>query len=200
MATFTWYGQNPSGAVVINAANRLGFANYAGTYPTPAQYGPVTVGAYPNLTYHASGSTGAPSGSGTWALYGFYATKYDGGSGLTWYKPDLSTSTVYANTYVPSGSVPVKIAFSHATPVATQNAQFWAYDGTSSTANPTNVTVYAFQAESGSWANVTPGSPLSLTDQTTSDIVHYYFLGISATPTAAGAQTALGFWMSLEYY
>lgn len=113
----------------------------------------------------------------------------------------------------------IRIHFNNSVdPVQTQNAYFRAYDRSDINNAPSGVDVYAYEASSSSsgvvdvtdasglnlfgdtaWTQISGATALPLLDHTFSDQDHYYFIGVSASPTSIGTKTQFGFYTELEY-
>lgn len=182
MATFTWYLQGTS-PTTVDATDIYQFA--AGTFNSP-----ITVGSY-NDTTHVETSVGGDKSSGNTPKSSKYLTSSTvsisgGGS------QNLNTVT--------TANCPVKINFSHGTSVNTTAAVFYAYDGTTTTAAPTEVTFKAAEQGDGTWTDAEgSASAVSLNDQAASTS-HDFFILASVSPDTVGLKTAFRFRCELTYY
>lgn len=91
--------------------------------------------------------------------------------------------------------------------VQTQNTSFRAFDRSNINNNPSGVTVYACEiikpsptvrgSGDTSWTQIAgSGSTLSMADQTTETGVHYFYVGLSVTPTSIGEKLFGLYWES----
>lgn len=94
--------------------------------------------------------------------------------------------------------------------VETQNTSFRAFDRSNIDNDPSGVIVYAAEiikpnpvvrgSGDQNWTAIAgSGSTLSLDDQTTPTGVHYWYVGLTATPTSIGEKTNLGFYFETEF-
>jgi len=182
MATFTWYLQGTS-PTTIDATDYVQFA--AATFNSP-----ITVGSF-NDTTHVETSVGGDKSSGNTPKNSKYLTSSTvsisgGGS------QNLNTVTT-ANS-------PLKINFSHGTSVQTTAAVFYAYDGTTTTAAPTEITYYAAEQGDSTWTSAEgSASAISLNDQAASTSHDFYIL-TSASPDTVGLKTAFRLRIELTYF
>lgn len=95
----------------------------------------------------------------------------------------------------------VRIHFSDgSTSISTENATFYAYDGTTDATAPTNVTAYALERSDAAWtACGGSASAVSLTNQG-ANINHYFYVAMSVSPDTVGEKTAFAWKISLDYY
>lgn len=184
MATFTWTAQLTSGTLTIGATDKVGF--YGASFGDA-----ITVGAYQDST-HIENS----GGTHQCTVNHVHNLKY---GDATHFTLDGGASTLLAAGAPTTAQCPLKINFAHASAVATSAAKFWAYDGSTDTAVPTNVTVKAIEQSNTSWG--TPAgraSAITLADQA-SNTSHDYYIGVSASPAAVGDLTAFAFKIELTY-
>jgi hypothetical protein len=180
MATFTWYLQGGT-PTTIEATDKIQFAG--------ATFGSaINVGSYQDTT-HVESNVGADDSSGNTPKNSKY---------LTSSTVDIGAGSVDLDS-VSTANCPLKINFSHASSVTTTSAIFYAYDGTTTTAVPTDITFYAAEQGDANWT-AAGGSAAALTiaDDTTGTS-HDYFLLISASPSAVGLKTAFACRIELVY-
>lgn len=84
--------------------------------------------------------------------------------------------------------------------ISTENAKFYAYDGTTESAPPTSITMKALEQGDSVWSTIAgSGTYLGLADQA-SAINHYFYIALSASPNTSGDKTAFAFKVELDYY
>ena len=140
---------------------------------------PITVGSYNDST-HVETSVGGNKSSGNTPKSSKYLTSttvsINGGA-----SQNLNTVTT-ANS-------PIKINFSHGTSVATTAAAFYAYDGTTTSAVPTEVTLWAAEQGNSTWVGAEgSGAALALNDQAANTSHDFYILA-SVSPDTVGLKT-----------
>ncbi len=172
MATFTHYLQG-STDTTITSTDRLQFAG--GTFDSA-----ITVGEYNDST-HVKDDTDSDKSSGN--------------------SPNNNKYGTISSWPISTGDCALKINFSHSSSVETQNAIFYAYDGSDTTAGPSNVTFYAAEGGvSSSWTNAEgSGSALALADNTSAATSHDFYLAVSASPDTVGTKTGNMYRIELEY-
>lgn len=93
----------------------------------------------------------------------------------------------------------LKINFSDAASVITEDAIFYAYDGTTTTAVPTGVTFHAAEVGDTNWTNAEgSAAALALDDQAT-NTSHDFFVAVSASPESVGEKTAFAIRFEVTY-
>ena len=180
MATFTWYLQGGT-PTTIGATDLVKFAGASFTDP-------VVVSSYNDST-HVASSGGANSSSGNTPKNNKFVDSTH---------VDLGAGSVLLSSLANSDCA-LKINFSHGSSVVTTGAVFYAYDGTTTTAVPTNVTIKAVEKGGSTWG--TPagsGASIALADQAT-NTSHDFYIAVSASPTDVGNQTAFAFRIELTY-
>ena len=111
---------------------------------------------------------------------------------------DIGAGTVNLNT-IATGDCPLKINFSHASSVVTTDHIFYAYDGSTTTDVPTDVTFYAAEQGDATWTNAEgSAAAVTITDDLTGTSHDYYIL-ISASPDSVGEKTAFVLRSELTY-
>lgn len=182
MASFTWTLQGTT-PTTIGATDILQFAN--ATFDSA-----ITVGQYNNST-HVESSTGTDLSSGNSPKNSKY----------------LTSSTVSINggsseslSGVTTTNCPLKINFSHGTSVITYDAVFYSYDGTTTTAAPTDVTFQAAEQADTNWTNAEgSATPVTITNHSTPATSHDYYLLVSASPESVGLKSAFKVRIELTY-
>lgn len=186
MATFTWTGQGTDAAVTnttIGATDKLGF--YGASFG-----GAVAVSSYQDST-HVENSGGTQQCT-THINNNKYLTSgtisINGGGSETLNGTNLATT-----------ECTLKINFSHGSSVVTNTATFWAYDGSTDSAVPTNITFQCAEQADTAWTNAEgSGAAMSLDDNTTATS-HDFFIACSASPEAVGNLTAFALKIQLTY-
>jgi hypothetical protein len=187
MATYTWYLQGAS-PTTIEATNIIQFA--AATFGSP-----ITVNAYNNTT-HVESSVGANDSSGNTPKNNKFISQTGGTGGDS--QVDVGAGTVDLDS-VTTGNCALKINFSHATSVVTTGHIVYAYDGTTTTAVPTEVDCRIAEQGDANWTEAEGSAAgCTITDDTTGTSHDYYIL-ISASPTTVGAKTAFKIRSELTY-
>lgn len=196
MATFTWevYANTPGWFSV--GANTIVFAGSGGLAT------PITVGTWQSETHLGSGDPGTDQCGTNHVPNVKYisGTQFDGGSGT-----ETLNDTNLAQT-----ECTLRVKFTDASSVATSNARFYAFDGTTETAEAVGIEAYAFErgVSATAWtqlnddsANVggdNSGERLALSDQA-AGTEHYFYIAVSARPESVGAKTQFDFGIALTY-
>lgn len=187
MATyvFTLQGTTPT---TIDATDKLQFAG--ATFDSP-----ITVGQY-NDTTHVESSVGANDSNGNTPKNNKFISQTGGTGGDS--QVDVGAGTVDLDS-VATGSCALKINFSHATSVVTTGHIFYAYDGTTTTAVPTEIDFRAAEQGDANWTEAEgSAAAVTVTDDTT-NTSHDYYLLVSASPTTVGEKTAFKIRSELTY-
>jgi len=187
MAVYTWYLQGTS-PTTIEATDIIQFAG--------ATFGSaITVGAFNDST-HVESSVGADDSSSNGPKNSKFISQSGGTGGDS--QVDIGAGTVDLDT-VSTANCPLKINFSDAASVTTTGHIFYAYDGTTTTAVPTDVTFYAAEQGDANWTNAEGSAAgVTITDDTASTSHDYYIL-ISASPESVGLKTAFKLRSELTY-
>lgn len=197
MATFTWQvyaGAGPAWTDV--GANTIVFSGSGGLTT------PITVGEWQSETHLGSGDPGTDQCGANHAKNVKYisGTQYDSGSG---------TETLN-DTNLVATECTLCIKFTDASSVATSNARFYAFNGTTETDEAVGVEAYAFERGVGatSWTQINDdsgniggdntGERLALSDQS-AGTEHYFYLAVSARPETVGSKTQFDFGIALTY-
>ena len=187
MATFTWYLQGVT-PTTIEATDILQFAG--GTFDSK-----ITVGSY-NTSTHVKSSVGADDSSANTPNNVKFVSQTGGTGGDS--QADWGDGTEDLDA-ITDAECTLKITFADASSVITEDAIFYAYDGSTPATAPTGVTFVA--AESGD-ANFTAaegsGSALALADQST-DTSHDFYIACSASPDSVGLKSAFALRIELTY-
>jgi hypothetical protein len=189
MATFVWTGQGTDGSnnITIDASDKIGF--YGSAFGNA-----ITVGQYQDTTHNET-SGGAHDCPNSNAVH-LHNVKYLTGSTFAL---DGGSSETLNGTNLTTAECTLKINFSHGSSVATSAATFWAYDGTTDSAVPTDVTFQCAEQGDTAWSNAEgSGAAMTLDDNTTSTS-HDYFLALSASPESVGDKTAFALKIQLTY-
>lgn len=188
MATFVWQLQG-STPTTIDASDIVQFAG-AGGFNSK-----VTVGQY-NDTTHVRASGGANDSNGNTPNNNKFISQSGGTGGDS--QADWGDGTEDLDA-ITNAEAALKINFSHGSSVITEDAIFYAYDGSTTTAVPTGVDFRC--AEVGD-ANFTEaegsGAALALDDNTTSTS-HDFYIVASASPTSVGLKSAFALRIELTY-
>jgi len=180
MATFTWYLQGTTDTE-LEDTDKLQFAGAAFDAA-------VTVSEYQDTT-HVESSVGANDSSANTPNNVKYIASGTG---------DWGDGTE-ALADILEAECTLDILFSHGSSVITENAIFYAYDGTTTTAVPTGVTFQAAELADAAWTNA-EGSAAAVTitdDATGTD--HHYFISVSASPESVGLKEAFKLRIELTY-
>lgn len=196
MATFTWevYANTP--AWMSAGANTIIFAGSGGLST------PITVGSWNDETHLGSGDPGTDQCGTNHVRNVKYiaSTQFDSGGGT-----ETLNDTNLAQT-----ECTLRVKFTDASSVATSNARFYAFDGTTETTEAVGVEAYAFErgVSATTWtqlnddsANIggdNTGERLALSDQS-AGTEHYFYVAISARPETVGAKTQFDFGVALTY-
>lgn len=186
MATFTWTAQGTDGSTnqVMGATDKLAF--YATTYGNA-----ITVSSYQDST-HTENSTGTH----LCTTVHIHNVKY---VDSTHYILDGGASTLLAAGAPTTAQASLLLNFANASSVATSSAKFWAYDGTTDTAVPTNVTVQIAEQANTTWTAASGRAAACTLAAQSAATSHNFYINISVSPTAVGDLTAFAFKAELTY-
>jgi hypothetical protein len=196
MATFTWEVYSDTPAWHTAGANTIVFSGTGGLA------NPITVGNYQSETHLGSGDPGTDQCGTNHVKNVKYvsSTQFDNGGG---------TETL-TDTNLTNDECTMRIKFTDASSVATSNARFYAFDGSTETAEAVGIEAYAFERgvlattwtqindDSGNIGGDNSGERLTLSDQT-ANTEHYFYLAVSARPESVGAKTQFDFGIALTY-
>ena len=172
MATFTHTLQG-STPTTLDATDILQFAG--GTFDSK-----ITVDAY-NSSTHAKSDADADDSAANEPNNNKYVASGTG---------DWGDGTEALNL-ITDAECTLKINFAHGSDVNFEDAEFYAYDGTT-TASPTvGMIVYAAEQGDAAWTRISDGSgtPVTLADGTPAGQTFDRYIAISAAPTSVGAKT-----------
>jgi hypothetical protein len=188
MATFTWYLQGGS-PTTIEATDIVQFAGATGFDSK------VTVGEY-NDTTHVKSSVGANDSSGNTPNNNKFISQSGGTGGDS--QADWGDGTEDLDQ-ITDAECALKINFSDASSVSTEDAIFYAYNGTTPATAPTGVTFVAAEGGDANWTGAEgSGSALALDDQGASTS-HDFYIAISASPDSVGLKDAFALRIELTY-
>lgn len=188
MATYTWTLQGGT-PTTIEATDLIQFAGSGGFDD------PITVGQY-NDTTHVESSVGANDSSANTPNNSKFISQSGGTGGDS--QADWGDGTEDIDQ-ITTAECPLKINFSHGSSVAVTNHILYAYNGSSTSTGPTDVTfVAAEQGDANFTAAEGQSSGVSVTDDTAATSHDFYFL-ISASPDSVGEKTAFTIRDELTY-
>jgi hypothetical protein len=186
MASWAWQGQDTAASdVEITATDEL--ALYDTTF-----HSAIPVGEYQDSSHvETSGLTDKC------ATNHIHNTKY---VSSTQVDIDGGGTESLSGTAPTEAECPLRIEFSHTVAVETSDAEFWAYDGTTETNGPTDVTFQAGEQGDTTWTNAEgSGSAVSVDDHTSAATDHDFYLFVSVSPDTAGYKDAFTYKMTLTY-
>jgi len=184
--TWAWYKLNTTTWTDFAVGNLIGFYGTT-TYGTKVRVANYNVGMH--LRTSAAVDTDAcPNTHMTGIQYVAAGTCQINGGGV-----------VALNTVATTEST--RITFTDgATAVSTESGAYYAYDGAVDANAPTSVTVYGAETGDAAWtAAGGSGSAVTLTDQG-SNVTHYFYLVMSASPDTVGEKTAFAWKISIDYF
>ena len=187
MATFTWALQGVT-PTTLEDTDKLQLAG--ATFDSA-----VTVSEYQDST-HVESSVGANDSDGNTPNNVKFISQDGGTAGDS--QADWGDGTEDIDAILQSECT-LDILFNHGSSVITENAIFYAYDGTTTTAVPTGVTFQAAELADAAWTNA-EGSAAAVTitdDATGTD--HHYFISVSASPESVGLKEAFKLRIELTY-
>lgn len=187
MATFLWKlpGTTPT---TIEATDIFQFAN--GVFD-----GKITVGQY-NGSSHVKSSVGANDSSANTPNNVKFISQTGGAGSKS--QCDKGAGTILLSALT-SGQENLLINFSDGASVITEDAIFYAYDGSTPATAPTGVTFVAAEVGDDLWtAAEGSASALALTNQTT-NTSHDFHIAVSASPDSVGLKSAFAFRIELTY-
>ncbi len=177
MATFTWHLQGAT-ATEIAATDTLQFAN--GSFD-----GKITVNEY-NGSTHVKASDNTDKSSGNTPNNNKFISQTGGTGGDS--QVDWGEGTKDLDT-ITTAKASLKINFSDSASVITEDAVFYAYDGTTPATPPAGVDIRAAEVGNANFTEIEgSGKALAIADDTAATS-HDYYIVISASPTSVGAKT-----------
>lgn len=198
MATFTWNYYGGAGPAWGNiSTNTIVFSGSTSDLAVP-----ITVGTWNTGSHIGSGDPGTDQcGANHMRNVKFVSTtQFDGGSG----------TEALNDTNLLATECSLMITFTDAASVATSNARFYSYDGTTETAEAVGIEAYAFQQgvtasawtqindDSGDIGGDNAGEYLALSNQAAST-EHTFYVAVSARPESVGSKTQFDFGIALTY-
>ena len=172
MATFTHQLQGVTPTTMYDTDN-LQFAGASGFDSK------ITVGEYNDST-HVKSSGGANDSDGNTPVN----VKYIDTDEADWGDGAESLSDIQ------NAECTLKITFNHNTEVATENAIFYSYDGSTPATPMVGVNFFAAEKGNTNWTEAEgSGAALGLADQSTPAENHYFYIACSASPTSVGQKT-----------
>jgi hypothetical protein len=188
MATFTWALQGSS-PTTIDATDIVQFAGTGGFDSK------ITVNAY-NDTTHVKSSGGANDSSANTPNNVKFISQAGGTGGDS--QGDWGDGTEDLDQ-ITNAEATLKITFADASSVITEDAVFYAYDGSTTTAVPTGVDFRAAQVGDANWTEAEgSGAALALDDQS-AGTSHDFYIACSASPTSVGLKDAFSLRIELTY-
>jgi hypothetical protein len=198
MATFTWevYANTPGWMGV--GSNTIVFSGDSTDLSVP-----ITVGNWNSGTHLGTGDPGSDQCGTTHIPNVEFVT-------TTQFKLNGGSTENINDTNLTITECSMRINFTDASSVATSNARFYAFDGSTETAEAVGIEAYAFERGVGAsaWtqlnddsANIggdNSGERLSLSDQS-ADTEHTFYVCVSARPESVGSKTEFDFGIALTY-
>lgn len=177
MATFTWTLQG-STPTTISETDKIQFAN--GVFD-----GKITVNEYNDSTHVKTAADADKSASNT-PNNNKFISQAGGGGGDS--QADWGDGTEDLDA-IQTSEAALKINFADASSVITEDAIFYAYDGTTPKTPPTGVDIRAAEVGDTNFTEIEgSGKALAIADDTAATS-HDYYIVISASPTSVGAKT-----------
>lgn len=188
MATFIWYLQGTT-PTTIGGTDILQFAG-AGGFNSKIQ-----VNAY-NDTTHVKAAGGSNLSTGNTPRNNKFISQTGGTGGDS--QVDVGSGTVDLDT-VTTGQAALRINFSDAASVITEECIFYAYNGTTPATAPPGLDVRAAEVGNANFTEVEgSGNALAIQDDTAATS-HDYYIVLSASPTSVGLKDAFAFRIELTY-
>jgi len=187
MATFTWYLQGVT-PTTLEDTDKLQLAGAAFDAA-------VTVSEYQDST-HVEAAGGADDSTGNTPNNVKFISQDGGTAGDS--QADWGDGTEDIDAIL-EAECTLKINFSHGTSVITENAIFYAYDGSTTTAVPTGVTFQCFELADIVFTNAEGSAAAMALEDNTTGTSHDFFIGVSASPESVGLKTAFKMRIELTY-
>lgn len=198
MATFTWevYSDTPGWHTV--GANTLVFSGDSTDLTVP-----ITVGNWNSGTHLGNGDPGTDQCGTNHIPNVEYVSN-------TQFKLNGGTTETLNDTNLTQTECTVRINFTDGSSVATSNARFYCFDGSTATTEAVGIEAYAFEQGVGAstWTSINDdsgniggdnsGERLSISDQS-ADTEHTFYIAISARPESVGSKTEFDFGIALTY-
>lgn len=196
MATFNWevYVNTPGWEDV--STNTIVFSGTGGIST------PITVGNWQDETHIGTDDPGADQCGSNHVPNVKYISDT---------QADIGGGTISLNdTNIAATQCTLRIYFTDASSVATSNARFYSFDGTTATAEAVGIEAYAWERgvgtatwtlindDSGNTGGDNAGEYLSISDDTAAT-EHTYYICVSARPESVGSKTQFDFGIALTY-
>jgi len=187
MATFIWLLQGGT-PTTIDATDKVQFA--AATFDSL-----ITVTEYNDST-HVESSVGANDSSGNTPNNNKFISQAGGGGGDS--QADWGDGTEDLDA-ISTAEAALKITFSHTSSVVTTDCIFYAYDGSTTTVPPTDVTFVAAEVTDTNFTAAEGSAAALAIDDDTTATNHSYYIVVSASPDTVGEKTAFKLRIELTY-
>lgn len=186
MAEFIWYGQNTAaGTTTISGAEHT-LSFYGAAFDTP-----VAVSAYQTTMHNESG------GNDQCVTNHINNCKYVDASTIN--INEAGNQTLTSGTYPTAAECTLKVNFSHGSSVALSSVSFWADDGATSTAVPTDIDFRMGEFGDAAWSTPEGSGASKSLESRAAATSHDYFLFVSASPETVGELTAFRLQIELTY-
>ena len=186
MAEFIWYGQTTEpGLTTISGANHM-LSFYGASFGTP-----VPVNDYQTTTHNESG------GNDHCVTNHINNCKYVSSNTIN--INEAGNQTLTSGTYPTEATCTLKVNFSDASSVALSNVSFWADDGATSTAVPTDIDFRMGEYGDAAWSSPEGSGASKSLESRAASTSHDYFLFVSASPETVGTLTAFRLQIELTY-
>ncbi len=197
MATFTWEVYADTPAWMDISTNTIVFSGSATDLAAA-----ITVGTWQTGTHLGNGDPGTDQCGTNHVPNVKYVsgTQFDNGGG---------TESLNDTNLVATEST-LRVEFTDASSVATSNARFYSFDGSTETNEAVGIEAYAFEqgVTASSWTQINDdsgniggdnsGERLDLSDQSTGT-EHTFYVAVSARPESVGSKTQFDFGIALTY-
>jgi len=185
MAAFEWYGQDTGTALMaVGATDRYGF------------YGAAFNDAIETAAYQDTIHVENTSNTEICATAHLHNTKYIAAGSMDL---DAGGGGALGAGMPTTVGCPIQVLFGHSSSVVTTDTTFWAYDGTTDSTGPADVTFYCGEASNATWTAADgSGAAMGLADDTTA-ATHIYYLFASASPDTVGVKEDFAMKLQLTY-
>jgi len=198
MATFTWqvYANTPAWMDV--SSNTIVFSGSRTDLGVP-----ITVGTWNSGTHLGNGDPGTDQCGTNHVPNVEYVSN-------TQFKLNGGSTETISNANLAATECTMRILFTDASSVAVSNARFYAFDGSTTTAEAVGVEAYAVEGQVGAstWTQINDdsaniggdnsGERLTLSNQSAAT-EHTFYIAVSARPESVGAKTQFDFGIGLTY-
>lgn len=189
MATYAWTLQGSTPTTITPGTHYLQFA--AATFDSA-----ITVNAYNDTTHVEAISGGTNVSSGNTPNNNKFISQTGGTGGDS--QADWGGGTEDLDQIL-DAECTLKLNFSHGSSVAVTGHIVYAYDGTTTTAVPTEVDCRIAEKGDANWTEAEgSAAACTITDEAAATS-HDYYIAISASPTAVGEKTAFKIRSELTY-